>query len=120
MVKLKNIIKILLIISTPAMAINNAKVITHKDIGKDINNYAKKIKESIETNMEDTEKYRGKTCTIRIKIRENGSLIYAREEGGNRELCKSAIKAIKKSELPEPPSKEVYEVFKNAPLDFKP
>ncbi|WP_044789819.1 cell envelope integrity TolA C-terminal domain-containing protein [Escherichia coli] len=86
MVKLKNIIKILLIISTPALAINNAKVITKKDNKKEIKNYAGKIKESVETNMKDTEKYRGKKCTIRIKIKENGSLIYAREEGGNREL----------------------------------
>lgn len=120
MVKLKNIIKILLIISTPALAINNAKVITNKDTLQDIRNYAGKIKESVESNMKDTEKYRGKKCTIRIKIKEDGSLIYAREEGGDRELCQSAIKTVRKTKLPPPPSKEVYEVFKNAPLDFKP
>ncbi|HBI7652434.1 TPA: cell envelope integrity protein TolA, partial [Escherichia coli] len=82
--------------------------------------YAKKIKESIEPNMDDTEKYKGKRCTIRIKMNENGNIMYIKEEGGDKELCKSAITAVRKARLPPPPSKEVYEVFKNAPLDFKP
>ena len=87
---------------------------------KEINNYAGKIKESIESKMENTEKYKGKKCTIRIKMNENGNIMYIKEEGGDKELCKSAITAVRKARLPPPPSKEVYEVFKNAPLDFKP
>ncbi len=110
MVKLKYIITALITVSTPVMAINNAE----------INTYAGEIKKSIESKMENQERHKGKTCTIRIKIRENGSLIYAKEEGGDRALCKDAMKAVRKAELPVPPSREAYEVFKNAPLYFKP
>ena len=35
-------------------------------------------------------------------------------------LCQAAVAAAKLAKIPKPPSQAVYEVFKNAPLDFKP
>ena len=41
-------------------------------------------------------------------------------EGGDPALCQAALAAAKLAKIPKPPSQAVYEVFKNAPLDFKP
>jgi len=41
-------------------------------------------------------------------------------EGGDAALCQAAVSAAKLAKIPKPPSQAVYEVFKNAPIDFKP
>jgi colicin import membrane protein len=35
-------------------------------------------------------------------------------------LSVSMLAAARQAKIPKPPSQAVYEVFKNAPLDFKP
>ena len=46
---------------------------------------------------------------------------YRKPEGGDPGiLCQAALAAAKLAKIPKPPSQAVYEVFKNAPLDFKP
>ncbi len=39
---------------------------------------------------------------------------------GQMPARQAAVAAAKQARIPKPPSKDVYEVFKNAPLDFKP
>jgi len=47
-------------------------------------------------------------------------LISVTPEGGDPALCQAAVTAAKQARIPKPPSQEVYEVFKNAPMRFKP
>ncbi|MNH19790.1 cell envelope integrity inner membrane protein TolA [compost metagenome] len=50
----------------------------------------------------------------------DGLLIDVKSEGGDPALCQAAIAAAKQARIPKPPSQAVYEVFKNAPLTFRP
>ncbi|END4737620.1 cell envelope integrity protein TolA, partial [Escherichia coli] len=88
--------------------------------GADINNYAVQIKSAIESKFYDASSYAGKTCTLRIKLAPDGMLLDIKPEGGDPALCQAALAAAKLAKIPKPPSQAVYEVFKNAPLDFKP
>ncbi|MGQ7188768.1 cell envelope integrity protein TolA, partial [Escherichia sp. HC-CC] len=88
--------------------------------GADINNYAGQIKSAIESKFYDASSYAGKTCTLRIKLAPDGMLLDIKPEGGDPALCQAALAAAKLAKIPKPPSQAVYEVFKNAPLDFKP
>ncbi|ENE2467036.1 cell envelope integrity protein TolA, partial [Escherichia coli] len=88
--------------------------------GADINNYAGQIKSAIESKFYDASSYAGKTCTLRIKLAPDGMLLDIKPEGGDPALCQAALAAAKLAKIPKPPSQAVYEVFKNAQLDFKP
>ncbi|EIR10076.1 protein TolA [Yersinia pestis PY-45] len=57
---------------------------------------------------------------MRIKLAPDGLLIDVKAEGGDPALCQAAIAAAKQAKIPKPPSTDVYEQFKNAPLVFKP
>ncbi len=54
------------------------------------------------------------------KTGTDGMLLDIKPEGGDPALCQAALAAAKLAKIPKPPSQAVYEVFKNAPLDFKP
>ncbi|ERT11986.1 cell envelope integrity protein TolA [Photorhabdus temperata] len=86
----------------------------------DINNYLGQIQIAIQNKFYDPSMYRGRMCTLRIKLAPDGLLIDIKPEGGDQALCQAAVAAAKQAKIPKPPSKEVYEVFKNAPIDFKP
>ncbi|MGS6548407.1 cell envelope integrity protein TolA, partial [Enterobacter rongchengensis] len=88
--------------------------------GAEINGYAAQIKSAIESRFYDASSYAGKTCTLRIKLAPDGMLLDIKSEGGDPALCTAALAAARQAKMPKPPSQAVYEVFKNAPLDFKP
>ncbi|HAU5465639.1 TPA: cell envelope integrity protein TolA, partial [Cronobacter sakazakii] len=88
--------------------------------GAEINGYASQIKSAIESKFYDASSYSGKTCTLRIKLAPDGLLLDIQSEGGDPALCQAAISAARQAKIPKPPSQAVYEVFKNAPLLFKP
>ena len=88
--------------------------------GADIANYGSQIKAAIESRFYDASSYAGKTCTLRVKMAPDGLLIDVKAEGGDPALCQAALAAARQAKFPKPPSQAVYEVFKNAPLDFKP
>ncbi|MEY8710975.1 cell envelope integrity protein TolA, partial [Mangrovibacter phragmitis] len=88
--------------------------------GAEINGYASQIKSAIESKFYDSGSYAGKTCTLRIKLAPDGMLLDVQSEGGDPALCQAALAAARQAHMPKPPSQAVYEVFKNAPLDFKP
>uniref|UniRef100_UPI0027B97567 cell envelope integrity TolA C-terminal domain-containing protein n=2 Tax=Enterobacterales TaxID=91347 RepID=UPI0027B97567 len=54
------------------------------------------------------------------KLNTDGTLANITSEGGDPALCTAALAAARQARFPKPPSEAVYEVFKNAPLDFKP
>ena len=88
--------------------------------GADIANYGSQIKAAIESRFYDASSYAGKTCSLRVKMNPDGSLISVSAEGGDPALCQAALAAARQAKFPKPPSEAVYEVFKNAPIDFKP
>ncbi len=49
----------------------------------------------------------------------NGLLLEVKRESGDLDLCREAMNAIKNADIPAP-SPEVYKVFQNGVLDFKP
>ena len=90
------------------------------DVSEDIRLYAHQIKSAIEKQFGDASKYSGKECTLRMHMAPNGLLLEVKRESGDLDLCREAMNAIKNADKPAPPSPEVYKVFQNGVLDFKP
>ncbi len=90
------------------------------DVSEDIRLYAHQIKSAIEKQFGDASKYSGKECTLRMHMAPNGLLLEVKRESGDLDLCREAMNAIKNADIPAPPSPEVYKVFQNGVLDFKP
>lgn len=88
--------------------------------GADINGYLGQITAAIQSRFYDPDLYKGRTCDLRIKLAPKGGLISVVAEGGDSALCQAAIAAAKQAKIPKPPSDDVYQVFKNASLVFKP
>ncbi|HIA3133077.1 TPA: cell envelope integrity protein TolA [Escherichia coli] len=90
------------------------------DVSEDIRLYAHQIKSAIEKQFGDASKYSGKECTLRMHMAPNGLLLEVKRESGDLDLCREAMNAIKNADIPAPPSPDVYKVFQNGVLDFKP
>ncbi|EAM2342757.1 cell envelope integrity protein TolA [Salmonella enterica] len=85
-----------------------------------ITSYAKDIKSAVEVKMYKAEAYAGKSCTVRISLQRDGTLNSATVEGGDPDLCKAAAFAVTHAKIPPAPDEETWQVFKNAPMDFRP
>jgi colicin import membrane protein len=85
-----------------------------------ISSYAAAIKNAVETHMYEPQIYAGKMCTVRISMQRDGTLNSATAEEGDPKLCKAAISAITHAKIPPAPDDKTWQIFKNAPLDFKP
>ncbi|MGL9750448.1 MAG: cell envelope integrity protein TolA [Symbiopectobacterium sp.] len=88
--------------------------------GAALDSYGGQVRAEIQSKFYDWQLYRGKTCTLRIKLAPDGLLVSVEAESGDPALCQAAIAAAKQARIPKPPSTDVYEAFKNAPIDFKP
>ncbi|WP_159566556.1 cell envelope integrity protein TolA [Budvicia diplopodorum] len=88
--------------------------------GPEVDGYMSQVQAALMRNFFDAQLYKGKTCTLRIKMAPDGTIYDVKAEGGDPALCQVAIAAAKVTKLPKPPSTEIYEKFKNAPIDFKP
>ncbi|EEG5674964.1 cell envelope integrity protein TolA [Salmonella enterica] len=90
--------------------------------GADISNYAGVIRKTIENRgggIFDT--YKGRQCIVRIHLARDGTLTGVNIEGGAPDLCNKALEIINEiKKFPEPPSDAIYQVLKDASLDFKP
>ncbi|EDY2188191.1 energry transducer TonB [Salmonella enterica subsp. enterica] len=88
----------------------------------DISNYAKVLSITIKnTGGRVFNAYKGKSCVVKKHLARDGSLLEFSTENGASDLCNKlsdVLHSIKK--LPAPPSDEIYELFKNARLSFKP
>ncbi|MGK2889487.1 MAG: cell envelope integrity protein TolA [Candidatus Malihini olakiniferum] len=85
-----------------------------------LDSYGGQVRVVIQNKFYNWQLYRGKTCTLRIKLAPDGILVSVKAESGDPALCQAAIAAAKQARIPKPPSTDVYEAFKNAPIDFKP
>ncbi|MCK7435934.1 cell envelope integrity protein TolA [Enterobacter bugandensis] len=82
--------------------------------------YAEALRDAVEAEFPDAGQYAGKTCTVRINMARDGMLMAANAEGGDPALCSAALEALRKAKIPPAPTDEIYQTFKNAPLDFAP
>lgn len=75
---------------------------------------------AIKGHLYDWDTYKGKTCTLRVNLAQDGTLLSVKSEGGDPAFCQQMLAATSRmTKFPKPPSQAVYETFKNAPLDFK-
>ena len=86
--------------------------------GNDISHYAAQVHDAIKDKMPPAN-FDGMSCTVRVQLARDGMVINARSEGGDALLCDAALKAVQEAKFPPAPSDEVYQVFKNTPLDFR-
>ncbi|HFE7490437.1 TPA: cell envelope integrity protein TolA [Salmonella enterica subsp. enterica serovar Newport] len=90
--------------------------------GAAISAYARVISETIKYHMADSlDIYQGKSCTIKIGLSRDGTVLYAVDDGGNAGLCNTALLSVQSiKKFPPPTSETLYQVFKDFRLDFKP
>ncbi|MDQ2567701.1 cell envelope integrity protein TolA, partial [Klebsiella michiganensis] len=87
----------------------------------EINSYISQVQAAIKGHLYDWDTYKGKTCTLRVNLAQDGTLLSVKSEGGDPAFCQQMLAATSRmTKFPKPPSQAVYETFKNAPLDFKP
>lgn len=80
--------------------------------------YYRQITEAIQREFHDVDLYKGRTCSMRISILRDGTLVDVRAFDGDPELCEAAIIAIKKAKIPKPPSEDIFVIFKDSPVLF--
>lgn len=86
--------------------------------GNDINHYATQVHDAITDKM-PIANFNGMRCTVRMQLARDGMVLNVQSEGGDAILCDAALKAVQVAKIPPAPSDEVYQVFKNTPLDFR-
>lgn len=97
-----------------------SKPVSGSASGADINQYAMTIRNAIASRL-DTSAYIGTQCTVKIYLQQDGTLTGVDSEGGDAELCTQVMIAMNKiHSLPKPSSEAIYQLFKNAVINFKP
>lgn len=83
--------------------------------------YVKVVRNEIQNQLGDSLKlYKGMTCSIRVGLLRDGTIIYAVDFSGDSNLCNtvmSAVRSIKK--FPPPPSEQIYQDVKDFTLHLK-
>lgn len=83
--------------------------------------YVNVVRNEIENQLGDSLKtYKGMTCSIRVGLLRDGTIIYAVDFSGDSNLCNtvmSAVRSIKK--FPPPPSEQIYQDVKDFTLHLK-
>ncbi|UIL54400.1 MULTISPECIES: cell envelope integrity protein TolA [Pantoea] len=81
--------------------------------------YAVVIQRAVEKKMYQPDAWRGKVCTVRMSLRRDGVVENAVAESGDARLCKMALSAVKRAEIPPAPDEATWKLFRNAPLEFR-
>ena len=87
--------------------------------GNGVMQYAGQIRDAVLSKIYSPEQYAGKRCTVRLQLARDGMVISTRSEGGDPALCQAALSAVRYAKIPPAPSDEVYQIFRNVPLDFQ-
>lgn len=86
----------------------------------DISAYMRDMQTTIRGKLPDWDSYQGKTCEVRVILTRDAMLMGASTEGGDPTFCAAMLKALQTVKFPKFPNDDVYDVFKNAVIDFKP
>lgn len=87
-----------------------------------LSSYVTLIRNIIQNNFADSlDIYKGKSCTIKVGLSRDGTVLYAVDYGGDAGLCNTVALSIRNIEkFPSPPSEQIYQKMKDFKLDFKP
>ncbi|ELM4216613.1 hypothetical protein RYG71_000718 [Salmonella enterica] len=90
--------------------------------GASISSYAQVISEVIKYHMADSLGiYKGKSCILKIGLSRDGTVLYVVDDGGDVGLCNTAVSVVRSiKNFPPPTSEPLYQIFKDARLDFRP
>ena len=123
---MKQIIKMTSLVAIIALAgcgtdhhITRAESLKITERGNEVMQYAGQIRDAVLSKIYSPEQYAGKRCTVRMQLARDGMVISARSEGGDPALCQAALSAVRYAKIPPAPSDEVYQIFRNVPLDFQ-
>lgn len=81
--------------------------------------YQAQIRTAIERKLYDAMNYRGRTCTLRINLGADGTLLDVKAVAGDSVLCRAALAAAQQAHFPPPPSQAIWQKYRGALLDFK-
>lgn len=83
--------------------------------------YLNVIRNEIKNQLGDSlEIYKGMTCSMKVGLSRDGTVLYAVENGGDADLCNNAIDAVHRiKKFPSPPSDRVYQTVRDFTIDFK-
>lgn len=88
--------------------------------GDDLSRYVSQMQAAIAHNMDNWESYKGKACTVRLNLSRDALLLGAKSESGDPAFCQAILARLKTVNFPKFPNDDLYDVFKNAALDFRP
>ncbi|ROP62946.1 colicin import membrane protein [Enterobacter sp. BIGb0383] len=107
-----------------ACASGNQKQAIQPEVNQDeiskIQSYAAQIQQAVTAEFSDIKSWRGKECTIRASILQDGMLMKAVAEDGDPEFCEAALAALTRAKLPPAPDEKTWLKFKNSPFYFAP
>lgn len=83
--------------------------------------YVKVVRNEIQNQLGDSLKlYKGMTCSIRVGLLRDGTIIYAVDFSGDSNLCNTVISAVHSiKKFPPPPSEQIYQDVKDFTLHLK-
>ncbi|HAF2458093.1 TPA: cell envelope integrity protein TolA [Salmonella enterica] len=83
--------------------------------------YVKVVRNEIQNQLGDSLKlYKGMTCSIRVGLLRDGTIIYAVDFSGDSNLCNTVISAVRSiKKFPPPPSEQIYQDVKDFTLHLK-
>ena len=77
------------------------------------------IRTAIESKIDHPEKWQGKSCVLRLNIQQDGLLTAVDTESGDPAFCQAALRATIDAKIPPFETPELWQLFKNATLNFK-
>jgi len=93
----------------------------NKQMQSEVGKYQAMIKSTIQRNLVVDESMRGKTCTVSVRLANDGFVISSQTKGGDPNVCRAAKAAILKAgKLPVSPDPAVYNLMKEINLIVEP
>ncbi|WP_117074651.1 cell envelope integrity protein TolA, partial [Klebsiella pneumoniae] len=57
----------------------------------EINSYISQVQAAIKGHLYDWDTYKGKTCTLRVNLAQDGTLLSVKSEGGDPAFCQQML-----------------------------
>ncbi|EOF5131495.1 cell envelope integrity protein TolA [Salmonella enterica] len=90
------------------------------DVG--VVSYIEFIRDEIKNQLGDSlEMYKGMTCSLKVGLLRDGTIIYSVYYSGDADFCNTVIASVRSiKKFSPPPSEQVYQAVKDFTLQFKP
>lgn len=114
------IIYLLVALSGAVIADDTAAIPADNVSDREAANYVSEITKAIQRQFYERNRYKGKECSLNLKMDRDGNVLGATAEQGDKELCQRTLKILGYTKLPKPPSDEVWSRVTNFTLVFRP